>query len=306
MFVARIGFRCWVEIHILFNPSLKNRHLNDKPPPFCGMKFLHSNSPPKNGQPDNPQRFQRRKTTSTTFSFSTGPKALIKVVHPLPGWRWLPEEICPLVFGQLEGGSKFYVHVPKEICSTTFFFKGCKKYSGGKKVAFAMIFRFLDAFAWFVFIIVWLERFRISMKHCQGKDVFQILVDLYTQFESFPVKLNRVFHRFNKVSLHVSPMRSHHSYHPGWKGPNLKHCKTLLNCTCMTGWNGLPKFPIWKAVTVTLWTCLCAANFLWNMLMIPIFSGSDSSLEDVKSKTSQFLHERRKNGPVCYIRDWRL
>lgn len=42
------------------------------------------------------------------------------------------------------------------------------------------------------------------------------------------------------------------------------------------------------------------------MLTIPISLWSASSVEDVKSKLSQVLYERWKNGSVCYIRDWTL
>lgn len=81
---------------------------------------------------------------------------------------------------------------------------------------------------------------------------------VHSVWKFFLVKLNLcVFIGSTRSVSTFSPiLRSHHShsYHPGWKGwnfwPNLKHCKTLLNCTCMTGWNGLPPFPIWKVVTV--------------------------------------------------------
>ena len=185
-------------------------------PPFCGMKFLHSNSPQKMANLTTPN-VSTTKNTSTTKRKQHRPRRWSKWCTggqaggaTMGNLRW---------FWATWRGVEILRPVPKEICSTFFPLRDAKKTLGISCIRnYFSVFRCI--FAWFVFIIVWLERFRISMKHCQGKDVFQILVDLYTQFESFPVKLNRVFHRFNKVSLHVSPMRSHHSYHPGWKGWN--------------------------------------------------------------------------------------
>ena len=54
---------------------------------------------------------------------------------------------------------------------------------------------------------------------------------------------------------------------PTWSTRKL--CSTA---PCMTGWNGIPKYPIWKVVTVnTMKLPMCSYFFLWNMLMIPIF-----------------------------------
>lgn len=68
-------------------------------------------------------------------------------MHRWPGWR-CDHGKSSLVVGQLEGVGNFSSMCLRRFVSTLFSFpfRDAKKNSGGKKVAFAIIFRFLDAF----------------------------------------------------------------------------------------------------------------------------------------------------------------
>ena len=135
-------FRCWVEIHILFYSTHLSKTDTSMPNPhhFVGWIIPSSLSLPQQmaNLTTATANLQRRKTTPATTMSTAPTKALIKVVHPWPGWRCLapegkPMEICPLVFWATWRRSKFNVHVPYRdlFPPFVFLFKGCKKYSGG-------------------------------------------------------------------------------------------------------------------------------------------------------------------------------
>ena len=221
----------WNPYFALFNPSLKNRHLNDKPPPFCGWNSFIP-TPPKKWPTWQPPTLRRKKPARRS---SAPTKALIKVVHRWPGWRRLPTKTME-IFGFLgtEGGVGNNVQCLGDLFYL-FSFKGCKKNLWGISCIRNYFSVFRCIFAWFVFIIVWLERFRISMKHCQGKDVFQ---------GWWICTLSLKVSRWSWTVCFIGSTRSVSTYHqceviiaiiPDEKdeisGPNLKHPETLLNCT---------------------------------------------------------------------------